>query len=232
MSVKIMSAVWVVDLATTDKMVLLALADWSNDDGICWPSMNQLSVKTSLTDRAIRASVSRLKEAGHLTRQERPGKGVVYTVHPGTTFRPERDAPRNETTQTPEGRSANTSRTIITSEAIASSVERAKPRPSRRCPAAWSPSLEDMAVVDALGFSPGEIERELATLRDFEFRTAHADWSATFRNWMRREAKNRRPNNDRPSRPDLKLAAVSDNLARHFAGSEQAADLMASRRAY
>lgn len=122
-----MSAVWGMDLSTTDKMVLLALADWSNDDGVCWPSMAQLEVKTSLTNRAIRASVARLKEAGHLSREERSGKGVIYTLHPGTTFRPEANAPRNETTLTPEPRSTNTSRTIITSEAKASSVS-VKPR--------------------------------------------------------------------------------------------------------
>lgn len=63
-----------------------------------------------------------------------------------------------------------------------------KPKPTKRCPDAWSPSLADLAVGAEEGFSPGEIERELAKIRDFEFVTARADWSAVFRNWLRRAA--------------------------------------------
>lgn len=126
MSVRIMAAVWELDVSSTDKLVMLALADWSNDDGMCWPSMKQLADKSGLTDRAIRASVGRMVDAGHLSRKDNPGKGVFYTVHPGTTFRPEQASPRNEVPETPERRSANTSRTIIPSEAKASSGKRAR----------------------------------------------------------------------------------------------------------
>lgn len=110
MSIALMTAAWSLDLSPTEKLALLALADWANDDGHCWPSMTKLATKTGLTDRALRACVGRLVEMGHLTRSENPGKGVNYIVHPGTTFRPEGRSPRNETTPTPERRSANTSR--------------------------------------------------------------------------------------------------------------------------
>ena len=113
MSVRIMSAVWQVDLPGTEKLVLLALADWSNDDGRCWPSMQQLATKSGLTDRAVRAIIGRLVDKGLLGRDEKPGKGVNYTVYPGTSFRPEEASPRKETAKTPERRSANTSRTTI-----------------------------------------------------------------------------------------------------------------------
>src|ERR1043166_9042776 len=111
-----MTAVWDLPLSSTDKLVMLALADWSNDNGVCWPSIQQLSEKTGLTDRAIRMTVGRMVEAGHLTRHENPGKGVNYTVHPGTSFPPELKSPRNENPKTPEPRSANTSGTTISSE--------------------------------------------------------------------------------------------------------------------
>ena len=108
MSIALMTAAWALPLGSTDKLTLLALADWSNAEGRCWPSMAKLAAKSGLTDRALRTAVGRLCAAGHLTRTDVPGKGVNYTVHPGTSFPPELASPRNETSSTPERRSANT----------------------------------------------------------------------------------------------------------------------------
>lgn len=81
---------------------------------------------------------------------------------------------------------------------------------SKRCPEDWRPSVQDLAIAAGEGFSPGEIDRELAKLRDCTFGTARSDWSATFRNWIRRAAENRPRlkvhTNDRPSALDQRLA--------------------------
>lgn len=238
MSIALMTEVWRLDIPTTDKMVLLALADWSNEEGACWPSMAQLAKKSGLTDRAIRAAVGRLVSMGHLTRHEVAGKGVHYTVHPGTTFRPARGSPRNEVPNTPERPSANTSGTTKpTSEAKASSVVRvtpAKPKrtksvPSKRCPDSWMPSPGDLEVGEGKGLSPGEISEELAKFRDHTFGTARSDWSATFRNWLREAARRTKPRAHH-GKPD-KLASRHENYAASYAGADLAADLLASRRA-
>ena len=102
-----------------------------------------------------------------------------------------------------------------------------KPKASKRCPADWSPSPADVQTAADLGFTPGEIERELATIRDCTFGVARSDWSATYRNWFRREAKTRKPRNDRPD----KLTARHDNYAASWTGAEQAAGILAARRA-
>lgn len=73
-------------------------------------------------------------------------------------------------------------------------------RPARRCPESWSPSEPDLAVGAAEGFSPGEIERQLAKFRDHEFKTARSDWSASFRNWLRNE-RSRQANSGSMARP-------------------------------
>lgn len=89
------------------------------------------------------------------------------------------------------------------------------PRKVKRCPVDWSPSEEDRAVVFALGFSAGELERELAMIRDHQFRDAHSDWSAVFRNWFRREAKRKpRQANDRPAPSSAKFDAKRANHER------------------
>lgn len=118
MSVRLMSLAWALEIPATDKIVLLALADWSNDEGHCWPSMAQLAGKSGLTDRSIRAIIARLVEAGHLTRKEVIGKGVNYYVHPGSKCRGENPSGGNGFPKTPEAASANTLGTPKTAKAV------------------------------------------------------------------------------------------------------------------
>lgn len=94
MSVRVMTAVWALDLPDSQKIVLLALADCANDEGHCWPSMASLSKKCSKSARTIQGVIKDLVAAGHVTRDERPGKGVNYLVHP-------RSGPSQTTTKTP-----------------------------------------------------------------------------------------------------------------------------------
>ena len=108
-----MTAVWDrEDLSSTQKLVLLALADWANDDGLCWPSINRLAIKASLTSRAVQKTIRSLEDAGFIRREEVLGKGNRYwisaplnDVHPCPTFTP----PLNDVHPTPERRSPNTS---------------------------------------------------------------------------------------------------------------------------
>ena len=54
MSVKIMARVWAHSKTKDGKLlVMLALADFSNDTGECWPSIPVLAVKARLTERNI-----------------------------------------------------------------------------------------------------------------------------------------------------------------------------------
>jgi len=132
MSVTLMAAVWPLPLSTTDKVVLLALADAANDEGVTWiPLRSQkgkldILTKTSLGERAIQGAIKRLTEAGHLSRVERPGKGCIYTVYPT----PAADAPRTgcapqEKTETPAPAAGKPSVTIKPPSAKASGGKRA-----------------------------------------------------------------------------------------------------------
>lgn len=96
MSITIMSEVWPLEMSSTDKLVLLALADAANDEeGRTWIPVKSkvthnragrlklsLVIKCSLSDRAVQQSIKRLVDAGHLTREEKPGLGVDFWVHP------------------------------------------------------------------------------------------------------------------------------------------------------
>lgn len=113
MSIRIMTAVWErTDLSSTQKLVLLALADWANDEGLCWPSINRLAVKASMAGRSIQRIIRELEEAGFVCRDEVTGKGNKYWIlSPLTDCHPRHSVipPLTESHPTPDTVSPNTS---------------------------------------------------------------------------------------------------------------------------
>lgn len=113
MSIKLMTAAWDrQDLSSTQKLVLLALADWANDEGLCWPSIDRVALKASLTSRGVQKTIRALEEMQFLRKEEIKGRGNKYwvslptnDVHPRTTFTP----PVSQVHPSPEPRSPNTS---------------------------------------------------------------------------------------------------------------------------
>ena len=62
-----MNAVWQKSKAKgSDRLLLIALADCSDDDGVSWPNQRWMARKTLLTDRACRTIVDRLAASGEL----------------------------------------------------------------------------------------------------------------------------------------------------------------------
>lgn len=106
-----MTVVWELDLPDSEKLALLALADNANDQGVCWPSMATLSRKCSKSDRTVQRSIQSLEEKGHLTREERPGKGVLYHIHPRHDVTPDKVTPPSPCRPTPDTVSDKPSRT-------------------------------------------------------------------------------------------------------------------------
>ena len=54
MSVRIIGDIFHLPLSCQSKLVLLALANYANDDGYCWPTQASLSSDTSLSQRRLR----------------------------------------------------------------------------------------------------------------------------------------------------------------------------------
>jgi hypothetical protein len=68
MSVRVMSWVWANGPADQGELlVMLALADFCNDDGECWPAMASVARKARLTERGVRKIVRRLEDRGLLS---------------------------------------------------------------------------------------------------------------------------------------------------------------------
>lgn len=94
-----MSLVWELTLPDSEKLVLLALADCADDEGVCWPSIATLARKCTKSERTVQCCIRSLEQRGHLGRKEIAGKGCRYLVHPIVMFgTPAVPAPRRDCT--------------------------------------------------------------------------------------------------------------------------------------
>jgi hypothetical protein len=110
MSIKIMSMIW--DRgpeSQSERFVLLALADYANDEGECWPSIGGVARKTCLTDRGVRKIIRRLQDDGWLEVDEGGGRRNcnLYRVKTLNHVQPEQHSALNHVSKNPEPRSLN-----------------------------------------------------------------------------------------------------------------------------
>lgn len=96
-----MTQVWDLALGDSSKIVLLALADCANDEGWAWPSIASLCRKANKCERTVQGVIQRLVKEGHLTRNEVPGKGCRYRIHPRNLCTPAESAPAQGLRETP-----------------------------------------------------------------------------------------------------------------------------------
>jgi len=61
-------------------LALLAIADWANDDGICWPRLGQLARKARLTPMGARYCLRRLLKEGVVTVEKNAKAGQPRTL--------------------------------------------------------------------------------------------------------------------------------------------------------
>ena len=52
-----MAMVWDMDMKAVDKIILLALADYADDDGVCWPRQGTIAIKTGVTRQTVNTYV-------------------------------------------------------------------------------------------------------------------------------------------------------------------------------
>ena len=74
MSVRVMSQVWDIDLPTSEKMVLLVIADHADDEGTnSWPSVATIARKASISPRQAQRLIKSLADSGLLSVEDQAG---------------------------------------------------------------------------------------------------------------------------------------------------------------
>ena len=180
-----MSLVWNLDLPDSQKIVLLALADSANDEGHCWPSMASLTTKCSKSERTIQGVIKELVAAGHLTREEVPGKGCNYYVHPRTdcapqASRPAEPTPPQGTTDTPAAAADKPSRTINSKQTQA----RGRLIASDWRPEEFGSGSKSGAIVASWDREQLEETIEHFVAHHQEKRTMATDWQPWWKTWV------------------------------------------------
>lgn len=202
MSVTAMAHVWADEsLGSTDKLVLLSLADHADEEGSCYPSVGRISRRTGLGERAVQNSLKRLKEEGRISVKMNGGKrgSNRFFLHPTPapdaprtkcTPAPDAPLPPHEVHPTPARGAPEPSRTV--SEP---SVEDSAPAKKARLPENWTPSDEDREYARSLKLHEDEIT-EIADdfcaywndRTDKGGRKSERGWRQTWRNRCRDQA--------------------------------------------
>lgn len=215
-----MTAVWDVDLPASDKIVLLALADCANDEGLCWPGMAALVAKCSKGERTIQAAIKRLVASGHLTRDEVVGKGCKYLVHPRDNCAPAKPAPPQKMRATP-------AKTAGTPAKTAGKPSKNHQEPSKVKSEASSDDFSCDDFVESWNAVAAECGlpsiRKLTKPRQTAFRVRKreypdiADWQSAFR--CLRSSKWMHGDNDRKWRADPDFFLQSKSFTKLVEGS-------------
>lgn len=188
-----MSEVWGVQLPTTQKLVLLAMADHADDEGgNAYPSVSKLANKCGVSERAIQYALKQLRVAGYLEVQKAASQHypTSYRVHPRGAESAGRkicgaqmDASRgaNPDIQGCNGLHPNHP------EPSEPSREGRK-RPARRCPKDFTLTPERFEYAVGKGLTVAQVGTAFEKFQNHEFKTPRSDWDATWRNWAIGEA--------------------------------------------
>lgn len=164
-----MSAVWDLPLPPSEKLVLLALADWAHDDGRCWPSIKKVAEKSGVSERTVQRMLREAEKNGLVERKETIGKGCEYRLTPRHSVTPDKVSPATDETQTPDKVSPNTLGNTINevgverARAILKSPQWKAFKAMRRDikkpvnPTSETRLLAKLLALDDAGYPPGEV---------------------------------------------------------------------------
>ena len=95
-----MREVWKRDLPPTEKFVLLAIADFSNDKkGIAWPSQTTVARRTGYSRQTVNRAINRLKEKKMIVSSRRSAEGKSTSNEYRITIVTVSDTQRNKVAQ-------------------------------------------------------------------------------------------------------------------------------------
>ena len=119
MSNAVSSACRPLQMQPTAKSVLMAMADYADDSGRCWPSIPTICEYTCFSRRAVIAAIGWLESTGALSANRSNGRHTSYSVTPEKYVKPVQQAHQcisrtgasNDVTRAPPAPDPCTSRT-------------------------------------------------------------------------------------------------------------------------
>lgn len=98
-----MAAAWEMPIPATEKMVLLCLCDYANDEGRnCFPAVGTVAKKCSKGVRTVQMAIRWLREHEILDIQDSPGKPHTFMLDPRKICTPAETAPPQKSARPPQ----------------------------------------------------------------------------------------------------------------------------------
>jgi DNA-binding transcriptional MocR family regulator len=167
----------------TAKLVLLALADHADSNGLCWPSISRIEQRTGLSRSSVIRALADLEERRLIARTRRGPTSNSYTL-PSVTVTPEKCQP-----------DTSGSVTVTPKPSVEPSM---KPKRAQRIQlsamtADWQADADlwKWAHDSFPALTREDLTHETDRFRDHWISKAErrADWRASWRNWIRNAAK-------------------------------------------
>jgi DNA-binding transcriptional MocR family regulator len=186
-------------------MLLIALANFANGEGLCWPSIKSLAHDSDLGERHVSAELKELARDGYITIEEHAGKSNHYRLHLaqgvncGSGVKPaigvNHSAGVNHCASRTTVQGGGEPQFTTTPEPqFTQTVKRTVKEPSVRAKARPMPVPDDFEVTEKMyewaaknGWSRNQADRDTEQFLDYHRGkgSRQADWTATWRTWMR-----------------------------------------------
>lgn len=210
-----MSLAWKSTLASGRKMVLLALCDWANDQGECYPSVPTMASKCSMGERTVQGHIADMEALGIIRRFMRTGRSTLYHINVAAFPMPPAEfAPPQNPHHTPANLAAVPPQNSHPTPAAAAPISTTEPssKPSRKSSSASGARLpKDWVLPDDLKswalstfpdqFTADDVDELADGFRDYFTTLAdgpnarRTDWAGPWRNWVRNAMRTTRRTN-------------------------------------
>lgn len=167
------------DVPPALKVILLALGDWADGDGVAFPGQKSLSKKTSIPERTLRRHLAELEEMGLITRRRRTSPGGQRTSDEYQLL-----SPTGQNGRLPTGQNEGANRPTVAAtgnrqiEPSVTTTARARQMPSDL---RWTNAHSMKALARGV-----DVEVEFAKFTDYHLARASkfVDWDRAFHTWL------------------------------------------------
>jgi hypothetical protein len=190
------------DVAVSQKVVLIALANFSDEAGYSFPAINTIAKMSCLSDRSVRRALADLVETGFLKIDHRfrgdgsqSSSGYFLQVTPPVNLTPPPD-----TLSVPPVTGDTPYNLQLTTTSLDNKLS-SKPKRKSRIKADWIPTEFDWQYARSLGLLQKEIDNEATEFKQYYLSkgTAWLDWGIVWKRWIGRYIKSRGGEAGRPN---------------------------------
>lgn len=206
-------------ISPTEKLLLIALANYADADDQCWPSNRRLCADTELSERTIRNGLKSLADAGLIERHERNRENGSRSADLFTlrlwAARAAGGGGANGAEGGGQSLPGGGANAAPPEPSIEPKKEKKTPSESKktasRLPTDWTPTDTDMAYALGKGIPKSRAELMAEKFRNYWVAKSgpgatKLDWGYTWQNWVLTELE-RNPNLAKPPDPGMIIGA-------------------------